>query len=148
MIRISEDATWLSVAGLVAMRGTCSRLRVGALLVRDGRPISSGWNGAPSGLPHCNHSADETLEDSCENSIHAERNVVGWAARAGISTEGAVLYCTHLPCWPCSSIIIAAGIRRVVYREEYRSARGGAAMERSGIIVQRGCIVEQAASEI
>lgn len=141
MLRVSEDATWLSVAGLVAMRGTCSRLRVGAILVKKGRPISSGWNGAPSGMEHCDHTGPESPDAHCQTAIHAERNAVGWAARAAVGTDGAIMYCTHMPCQPCATVLIASGIRKVVYREIYQSTAGGALLEKSGIIVQRGCVV-------
>lgn len=131
-MRPSLDATWLQVARVISARATCSRLQVGAVLARDGRIIATGWNGAPAGEPHCEHVSDEP----CTVSIHAERNVIGFAAREGIATGGTCLYLTHAPCWDCSSVLIAAGVSRVVYGREYKSLDGVLRLRGVGTVVQ------------
>ena len=117
--RPTLDETLMRMARVLAMRATCSRLSVGALVARDTRVISSGYNGVPSGLPHCQHTPNET---SCTLAVHAEANAIAFAARAGCATEGATLYCTHSPCAQCSKLIINAGIERVVYATDYRDS--------------------------
>lgn len=131
--RPTLDETWLWVARVISERGTCSRLQVGAVLTRHGRVVATGWNGAPAGHPHCVH-----LDDArCEVSIHAERNVIGFAARVGVATGGATLYCTHAPCSDCASVLVAAGIERVVYLTPYGSTAGVERLQASGITVER-----------
>lgn len=119
------DEIYANLAAAVALQGTCPRAQVGAVLVRNGRPLSVGYNGAPPGMPHCDslygdHHA--LVESSCKNAVHAELNAIAWAARNGIPTDGATLYCTHEPCIPCGQAILSAGIVRVVYQIPYHSA--------------------------
>jgi len=122
--RPSLDETFMAMADLVAERGTCPRAKVGAMLVRQKDPLCFGYNGAPPGFPHCDV-VGCSGEDRCENTIHAEVNAIGRAARLGIRTEGAHLYCTHFPCVACCHALIAAGIDRLTYREPYRYADAG-----------------------
>ena len=129
--RPDEDVVLLDMAEQVARRGTCSRLKVGALLVRDGRVLSSGRNGAPAGLEHCQHEADEP----CEVSVHAETNAIAFAARAQGGAEGASLYLTHAPCLACSGLLINAGVSRVFYRHAYRDLRGASRLADAGVLV-------------
>jgi dCMP deaminase len=117
----------MDIADLVARRSTCRRRMVGAVAVKDKRILATGYNGAPSGIPHC-------LEVGCLREqegipsgerhelcrgIHAEQNVIIQAAFHGVSIQGATLYCTNLPCIICSKMLINAGIREIVYREGY-----------------------------
>lgn len=104
-----------------AKRSTCLRNQVGAVIAIDGRPLSIGYNGAPPGLPHC---APETCNVNypCVSTIHAEQNAINWAARKGIAVEGAILYCLLSPCFDCAKSIIAAGIKAVVFLDQYRVA--------------------------
>lgn len=120
----------MQVARVISGRATCSRLHVGAVLTRDGRVIATGWNGAPAGLPHCVHDGSETR---CTRAVHAERNVVGFAARHGIATAGTTLYLTHAPCLDCASVLVAAGVVRVVFGERYRSDSGVTYFREAGI---------------
>lgn len=116
---------YLNLAGAVALQGTCPRAQVGAVLVRAGRPLSVGYNGAPPGQPHCAELYSEhhhLAEGSCTNAIHAELNAIAWAARVGIPTSGAILYCTHAPCIPCGQAILSAGIVQVYYSVPYHNA--------------------------
>lgn len=121
----------LRMAATVAERGTCSRLKVGAVLSRDGRILSTGYNGAPSGEAHCWHVGDRP----CDRSVHAEVNALVFAARHGVATEGASLYLTHAPCYSCAGLIINAGIATVTYGQQYRTADGIGRMMLAGIDV-------------
>lgn len=119
LTRISRDELLGNIARRVARRSTCLRLSVGAVLARDGRIISMGYNGAPAGLPHCK---PETCgpDEVCERTVHAEANAIAFAAKTGIETDGATLYTTHSPCNECAKLIINAGIKRVVFQKAYR----------------------------
>lgn len=119
MNRPDHDDTLSQVAVLIAQHATCQRRKVGAVLTRDSRIISTGYNGAPSGLPHCEHhpnrTVDRTVEpDKCTNIVHAEANAIVFAAKAGVSTEGTTLYTTLAPCKACAQILINSGVVRVV----------------------------------
>lgn len=118
--RPTEGEWLLSLAETVSQRATCSRLSVGAVVARGGRVISTGYNGAPSGEPHCEHDADA----SCTVSVHAEVNALVFAARHGVSTEGAQFYVTHAPCYPCAGLLINAGIDAVYFRHHYKDKTG------------------------
>jgi dCMP deaminase len=132
-MRPSIDETLINTAILWSKRGTCSRLQVGSVIVKDTRVISSGYNGAPAGLDHCLHEDNSP----CEVAAHAEENAIVYAARAGISTEGTTLYCTHLPCSRCARLIINAGIVEVVFDQHYRSTSGQVLLEQAGIKVRQ-----------
>jgi dCMP deaminase len=119
-VRPTLAETMLAAAEVFAARSTCSRLHVGAVLARDGRVLSTGYNGAPSGLPHCEHLDDEP----CTVSVHAEANALLFAARHGVATEGAHMYCTHAPCLACAGLIVNAGLTVVAYRHTFRSRAG------------------------
>lgn len=114
------DQQLLGVADLIATRSTCSRLHVGAVLARDTRVISSGYNGAPAGQPHCEH-VDDT---PCRTAVHAEANAIQFARARGVSTVGTTLYVTHAPCLDCALWVVQAGVGRVVYADTYRSTSG------------------------
>lgn len=133
-MRPSKDETLLRVAWVMAEQGTCSRLQVGAVIAQDTRPISTGWNGAPAGRPHCRHDGSELR---CTVAIHAERNAIGYAAREGIATGGATLYVTHAPCLDCASVVQAAGIVRVVYAKAYGSSAGVCWLLDAGVRVEQ-----------
>ncbi len=129
MPRPTIDQTMLGTAEIWARRSTCSRLSVGAVLARDGRVLSTAYNGPPAGQPHCAHTDDQP----CVESVHAEANALLWAARHGVSSLGATLYVTHAPCLGCSGLVINAGIVRVVYRDPYRSSEGLARLASAGL---------------
>lgn len=115
-----------------ARRSTCLRRRVGAVIAQDHRIISQGYNGAPSGKPHCTY---ETCNEHnpCNNTVHAEINAIAFAARYGISTEGATIYTTLAPCLECSKAIINSGIKKVIYESPYRDESGINLLKESGI---------------
>ncbi|MBD3251484.1 dCMP deaminase [Candidatus Uhrbacteria bacterium] len=120
MQRPSWDDYFMSMARLIATRATCDRAYVGALIVKDKRIISTGYNGAPPGLDHC-HDAGHLMEEGhCIRTLHAEENaILQVAVTGGSSTQGATLYTTHSPCYHCAKKIIMAGIQRVVVGVHY-----------------------------
>lgn len=139
---LTKDYVFMHVAETIALLGTCDRASVGAVLTKNGRCISWGFNGAPPGMPHCdenNHGYDEEPTPSemrmlgCKNATHAEANALAFAAKQGISTEGATLYVTVSPCPTCARLTIAAGIERVVWRTTYRDPAGSLLLETAGI---------------
>lgn len=126
MDRISRDEQMALHALVTALRSTCGRKSVGAIIAKDGRIISSGYAGPPSGFPHCDASCKvaSSAMGGCRRTIHAEQNAVAYAARHGIATEGATLYCTLSPCENCAKLIISSGIIMVKYTEQYRDPSG------------------------
>ena len=142
MDRISRDAMFMDIALTLSERSTCTRAKVGAVLVRDNRIITTGYAGAPSNMPHCldvgcdvkSHLAPE--DQHCLRTVHAEANVIAFAAKYGIRTEGATLYCTHRPCENCSKLLINAGIREVIYLSEYGDRAGLDLLVRAGVRVR------------
>jgi len=130
MNTFSKSEVFMRIAWELSALGTCDRKKVGALIVRDGRCISWGYNGAPPGMPHCHHKPEDT---ECFDAIHAELNAVCFAARQGISTDGATLFVTCSPCLRCSQAIISSGISNVLYDEEYREPAGRELLEKAGV---------------
>jgi dCMP deaminase len=125
--RPSWDDYFFEITRLVATRSTCLRRKVGALIVKDKRILSTGYNGAPRGLPHClevgclrekSHVPHGERHELCRG-IHAEQNAIIQAATSGISIEGAILYTTHHPCSLCIKMILNAAIQKVLYIEGY-----------------------------
>ena len=115
--RPSFDQVWLEVAKTIAQRGPCPRLQVGAVLVdKHNRIVSTGYNGAPSGVPHCTDESCLMEHNHCVRAIHAEVNAL---LQAGPKAEGATLYVTHKPCLRCTQLILAARIRGYQYMFEY-----------------------------
>lgn len=136
--RPDRDEYLVSIAQVVSTRATCTRLKVGALLVRDGRLLSTGYNGAPTGQPHCSHGdPDVVTSRHCLVSMHAEANAVVFAARHGVATEGAHLVCTHAPCLGCSGLLINAGIRSVLYAWDYGDRNGVDRLAAAGIEIRQ-----------
>lgn len=143
MNRPSIDEYFMEIAFVVAKRSTCLRRHAGTVLVRDKRILSTGYNGAPSGLEHCEETGcpredcpSGTFHELCR-AVHSEQNAIIQAALHGVSTEGATLYCTHQPCALCAKMLINAGIGRVVYRESYPDSESLKFLEQAGIEVLR-----------
>lgn len=137
MERISRDDMLIQMAELMAQRGTCSRLQVGAIFSRDGRIIATGYNGAPRGLDHCDHESGGDLDDSggCYIAEHAERNAIGFAARHGLALDRSEVHLTHAPCLQCSRSIINAGVVRLTFLHPYRITQGVELLGKAGIEV-------------
>lgn len=132
---------FLAVAEVISTAGTCSRRQVGAILVQDRRIVSTGYNGAPSGMDHCEHPTEpidwNTEGNPCGIAVHAELNAIAFAARHGIKTEGAMMYCTDEPCLKCAQAIVNAGIYAVVYMKEYHTHDGKELLAKAGITAAR-----------
>lgn len=125
-----KDKLFIEIAEVLAKESKCVSLQVGAVLVKDNRIISIGYNGTVSGYNTCNESLQDGVfnrEDhtkwSDSHEIHAEMNAILFAAKSGISTNGCTLYCTHEPCDQCLKNIIQAGVKRVVFKEPYKADR-------------------------
>ena len=113
----------MDIARQVATRATCDRKHVGAVLVRDRTILSSGYNGSIRGMPHCDEVGHLMENGHCVATVHAEANAILQAARNGVRIDGATLYTTASPCWPCFKLVANAGCVRIVYGEFYRDQR-------------------------
>ena len=117
----------MAITRMVAKRSTCLRRQVGAILVKDRRILSTGYNGAPAGLKHCEEVGCLRIDSSIPSGmrhelcrgLHAEQNSIIQAAYHGIPIAGSSLYCTNKPCSICSKMIINAGIKEIFYEEGY-----------------------------
>ncbi len=119
-----KDKTFINIAKEIASASKCVSKQVGAVIVKDGRILSTGYNGTPAGFTNCSdHWNGEYTKDHHDWSktyeIHAEMNAIIWAARKGISIEDASIYVTLEPCSECSKNLIASGIKRIVYDKAY-----------------------------
>ena len=121
--RADWDTYFMDIARVVATRATCDRKHVGAVLVRERTILSTGYNGSVRGLPHCDEAGHMMEGGHCVATIHAEANAILQAARNGVRIEGADMYTTASPCWPCFKLIANAGMKRIVYGEFYRDER-------------------------
>jgi dCMP deaminase len=119
-MRPDWDTYFMKIAQDVAARSTCDRAFVGAVLVREKRILTTGFNGSPAGLPHCDEEGHLMVEGHCVRTIHAEANAIIQAALHGVSTKGATCYVTHFPCINCTKMLINAGVVRIVYDNAYR----------------------------
>jgi dCMP deaminase len=121
--RPSWDEYFMRIAHEVATRSTCPRLAVGAVVVRDRRILTTGYNGSPSGMPHCDEVGCLIRvvdgRESCQRTLHAEQNALIQAAYHGVSVRDAAMYCTHQPCLLCVKMIMNSGIREVYYAGGY-----------------------------
>lgn len=157
-MRPSREHALMSTAYIWAERSTCSRLHVGAVVHREGRILVQGYNGAPSGLPHCNHECTcgfpieallakhpqtkthrpgcNSLPEACR-AVHAEQNAIAFAARYGVGLAGAEMSVTHQPCLTCARSVINAGISKVWFVEPYRLQDGLNLLVEAGIAVER-----------
>jgi dCMP deaminase len=109
----------MEVAQTVATRATCPRASVGAVLVRQHRILTTGYNGAPRNVAHCSEIGCEIVGGHCLRATHAESNAIVQGALHGVQLEGATAYCTHQPCINCAKLLISAGIVAIVYRDSY-----------------------------
>ncbi|WP_418184659.1 deoxycytidylate deaminase [Aliarcobacter vitoriensis] len=119
-----NDRSFINIAKEIALASKCVSKQVGAVIVKDGRILSTGYNGTPTGYINCSeHWKGEYTKDHHEWSktyeIHAEMNAIIWAARKGIAIEGGTIYVTLEPCSECSKNLIASGIKRIVYEKSY-----------------------------
>ncbi|MGJ9381672.1 ComE operon protein 2 [Salipaludibacillus sp. CF4.18] len=138
MDRISWDQYFMAQSHLLALRSTCTRLMVGATIVRDKRMIAGGYNGSISGGKHCIDDGCYLIDDHCARTVHAEINAILQCAKFGVPTEGAEIYVTHFPCLNCCKSLIQAGIKKVIYAKEYKNHPFALEMfEQSGVEVEQ-----------
>jgi dCMP deaminase len=141
--RPTVDEYFSQFAELAATRSSCIRRQVGAVLVRDKHILSTGYNGAPTGLAHCTPKTCLRLQSGVKpgerhelcRGVHAEQNAIIQCALHGVSSRGATLYCTDTPCTICAKMLINAGIERVVVKRKYPDDSGVKMLKESGIKV-------------
>ncbi|MEO4052214.1 ComE operon protein 2 [Solibacillus sp. CAU 1738] len=121
MERITWDQFFMAQSHLLALRSTCTRLAVGATIVREKRIIAGGYNGSISGDEHCIEQGCYVVDNHCVRTVHAETNALLQCAKYGTPANGADLYVTHFPCLPCTKTIIQAGIKNVYYAKDYKN---------------------------
>ncbi|WP_409301794.1 ComE operon protein 2 [Peribacillus sp. SCS-155] len=121
MERISWNEYFMAQSQLLALRSTCTRLTVGATIVRDKRIIAGGYNGSIAGGDHCTDKGCYVIDNHCVRTIHAEMNALLQCAKFGVQTADADIYVTHFPCLQCCKSIIQAGLRSVYYAEDYKN---------------------------
>lgn len=121
MERISWDQYFMAQSHLLSLRSTCTRLMVGATIVRDKRIIAGGYNGSVSGSVHCIDEGCYVIDGHCVRTVHAEANALLQCAKFGVPTDNADIYVTHFPCLQCTKQLIQSGIKRVFYAEDYHN---------------------------
>ena len=121
--RTSWDKYFMQIARDVSTRSTCDRKFVGAVIVRDKKILSTGYNGSNRGLPHCDEVGHEMENGHCVRTVHAEANAIVQAAKNGVGIDGADIYVTASPCYNCFKLIANSGIKRIFYGELYRDER-------------------------
>lgn len=128
MSRNDWDRYFMNIAEQVSTRATCNRLHVGAVIVSSGAIVSTGYNGSPKGLPHCDDVGHLLKEMggrlSCVRTAHAEVNAIAQAAKTGARVGDGTIYTTASPCYDCMKLIINAGIQKVVCGAPYTSRYG------------------------
>lgn len=140
--RLSRESVFMAVAAFLSQCATCRRTKQAAVIVSDeGRIISIGFNGAPSGYTECIERpmcrTTESVKDdkTCYDSIHAEANAIAYAAKYGINLNGSTIYVTETPCLSCAKLIVASGIKRYVYLDKYRDSKGEEYLREFGVEV-------------
>lgn len=138
MQRISWDEYFMAQSHLLSLRSTCSRLSVGATIVKDKRIIAGGYNGSIKGDEHCIDVGCKVIEGHCVRTIHAEINAILQCSKFGVCTEGTTIYVTHFPCLNCTKSIIQAGIKEICYANDYRNNEyAQELLEKSGVVVRK-----------
>jgi len=144
-MRPSWDEYFMEMAEIVKTRSTCLRRQVGAVVVKDKRILASGYNGAPTGLKHCEETGclREQLgipsgqrHELCRG-LHAEQNAIIQASLHGVKLEGATLYVTIQPCVVCAKMVINAGISKLVFKGDYPDELSWQMLKESGIELKR-----------
>ena len=130
--RPSWDQYFLNIVDSVALRASCDRGKSGCVIVKDKRILATGYVGSPSGFKNCyevGHLLREVIYENgetkqhCMRTIHAEQNAIVNSARFGIALDGATLYCTMTPCYVCTMLIIASGIKKVIAKNKYHASQ-------------------------
>ncbi|KAA8483559.1 dCMP deaminase [Arcticibacter tournemirensis] len=130
----SFESIFMNLASDLALRSHCVKAQVGAVLTKDTRIISIGYNGPPAGTHNCDEEWPETgcprdARGSCSLALHAEENAILYAAKNGADLQGSTLYVTLSPCLPCARLIFSSGITNVIYKSSYAEYKGLASDE-------------------
>jgi dCMP deaminase len=136
-MRPGWDEYFMQIARTVATRATCPRASVGAVLTRERRILTTGYNGAPRGVAHCTEAGCLIVDGHCLRATHAEANAIVQGALHGVSLEGATAYCTHQPCAGCSKLLISAGIVRIVYADAYPDRVSELLLAEAGVALEQ-----------
>ncbi len=123
------NKTYINIASLIAKHSKAERNKVGAILVKDNRIISIGYNGTPSGFDNCCEENGITKKEV----LHAESNCISKCSRSNESSENTILYVTLSPCFDCCKLIIQSGIKEVYFREKYRNLSGLKLLKKANI---------------
>lgn len=129
MTKLSFDHIFMNLATDLAKRSHCVKAQVGAVLAKDTRIISIGYNGPPAGTHNCDEEWPQTgcardARGSCSLALHAEENAILYAVKNGANLEGATLYTTLSPCLPCARLIFSAGVKQVFFLNSYAEYKG------------------------
>ena len=144
--RPTWDQYFMTITREVAERSTCTRAKVGAVIVRDRNILATGYNGSPAGLPHCtevgcliytSQTPTGEVEENCFRTIHAEINAIAQAAKNGVAIRGGDIYITHTPCIHCLKVLINTGIRTVYYEREYKVSTLKSLLDQADIRLER-----------
>ena len=144
--RLSWDQYFMTITRQVAERSTCTRAKVGAVIVRDRSILATGYNGSPAGMPHCtevgclvyeSRNPGGEVEQNCFRTIHAEINAIAQAAKNGASIKDASIYITHTPCIHCLKVLVNTGIRDIFYEKPYKLDTVGDILEHTGVRLHR-----------
>ena len=140
------DTYFMEITHIVASRSSCLRRQVGAILVKDRRIITTGYNGAPAGMAHCGDLGgclrmkmgfpSGAGHEYCR-ALHAEQNAIIQAAIMGVSIDGATLYCTHSPCALCAKMLIAGGVKRIVFTGAYPDSYALSLFDEAGVPLEQ-----------
>lgn len=143
MERIAWNQYFMAQSHLLALRSTCTRLMVGATIVRDKRIIAGGYNGSVSGDVHCIDEGCYVIDGHCVRTVHAEANALLQCAKFGVPTDGADVYVTHFPCLQCTKQLIQSGIKNLFYAEDYHNHPYAIQLfEEAGVITQKVPLVD------
>ena len=123
------DELYMNLAENLSQKSHCVKLKVGAVLTKDTRIVSIGYNGPPAGTHNCDQEWPETgcprdSKGSCSLALHAEQNAILYASKNGVGIEGCTLYITLSPCLPCARIIFSMGIKKVIFLNSYAKYKG------------------------
>ena len=140
-IRPGWDDYFMEIAAMVASRSTCMRRQVGCVVVKDRRILSTGYNGAPSGVAHCGEVGCRRMQEGIPSGervemcrgVHAEQNAIIQGARYGIILQGATAYITTQPCSICTKMMINAGIEEIIYQGEYPDELSKELLKEAGV---------------
>ena len=135
----------MTITRQVAERSTCTRAKVGAVIVRDRSILATGYNGSPAGMPHCTEvgcliyeskTPSGDIEQNCFRTIHAEINAIAQAAKNGASIKDASIYITHTPCVHCLKVLVNTGIRSIFYEKPYKLETVNDIISHTGVELQ------------